>query len=93
MSRADIYKLISDERHRQNVKFPKATIADPHPGLPSTHDVRLRILVEEVGEVARAIDNLQKAQTAQEQVAPFRNLREELVQVAACAVGWLEAIG
>lgn len=42
---------------------------------------RLPVLVEEVGEVARAI-----------QTGDLDNLREELVQVAAVAVAWVEAI-
>jgi NTP pyrophosphatase (non-canonical NTP hydrolase) len=42
----------------------------------------LAVLVEEVGEVARAI-----------QVGDMRNLREELVQVAAVAVAFVEALG
>lgn len=47
-----------------------ATINDQH---------RLVVLVEEVGEVARAVQG-------------EGELREELVQVAAVAVAWLEAL-
>lgn len=45
-------------------------------------DWKLRILVEEIGEVARAIHDDQPAQ----------ELYEELVQVAAIAVAWGEAL-
>jgi NTP pyrophosphatase (non-canonical NTP hydrolase) len=44
-------------------------------------DRRLRVLVEEVGEVARALEEGDS------------QLRAELVQVAAVAVAWLEALG
>lgn len=76
-------KIIADvlaERARQEEKFPGDTIAAPH----HSNDKRLRILVEEVGEVAEALDE-KHANTK-------RELRKELIQVAACAVGWLEAL-
>jgi hypothetical protein len=44
-------------------------------------DRKLTILTEEVGEVARAIHD-----------GDDKNLRDELVQVAAVAIAWLEAI-
>lgn len=78
MKRVDIYKLVDAERERQELKFPGRTIADVAPL------TKLRILVEEVGEVAEALD-LEDANTE-------RELRDELVQVAACAVGWLESL-
>jgi NTP pyrophosphatase (non-canonical NTP hydrolase) len=43
--------------------------------------LRLSVLMEEVGEVATAIQNGDDA-----------NLREELIQVAAVAVRWIEAM-
>ena len=49
---------------------------------PDCPDVlRLAALVEEIGEVARALHD-----------ADFDNLAEELVQVAAVAVAWREAL-
>lgn len=44
-------------------------------------DEYLAIIIEEVGEVARAIQIRDKA-----------NLKEEIIQVAAVAVRWLEAL-
>jgi hypothetical protein len=71
---------VLEERARQDKKFPGHSIAAPS----LTDGTRLRIIVEEVGEVAEAMDT-QHANTK-------RDLRAELVQVAACAVGWLEAL-
>ena len=45
---------------------------------------KLRILMEEIGEVAEAIDLIER-----EEVAPS-HLKKELVQVAAVCVAWLE---
>lgn len=46
------------------------------------HAQCVAVLAEEVGEVARAINDL----------APSRELRKELLQVAAVAVSWLMGI-
>lgn len=52
-------------------------------GHPSTSgDRRMTILTEEVGEVAQEVLH----------DTDLEALRDELVQVAACAVAWLEAI-
>lgn len=51
-----------------------------HPEFPA--DMRMAILSEETGEVGRAIQNKDQD-----------NLREELVQVAAAAIRWLECMG
>lgn len=45
-------------------------------------DTWLRILVEEVGEVAKALNDRE----------PVEDLRAELVQVAAVAIAWIEAM-
>ncbi|MDR3457991.1 MAG: hypothetical protein P4N60_11135 [Verrucomicrobiae bacterium] len=47
---------------------------------------KLRVLVEELGEVAEAIDALEDIQAESRRQA----LKSELVQVAAVAVAWLE---
>ena len=56
-------------------------------------DRKLRVLVEEVGEVAEAIDLLEGALARGEAGGLERTqLRDELVQVAAVAVAWLEGM-
>ena len=81
MSTHDVLIDVAAERLRQeglkaSGKFP-ATCADPIPD-----GAKLAILMEEVGEVARAINDRQSRD----------ELRAELVQVAAVAVAWLEAM-
>lgn len=79
MGRLDIIDLILKERHRQNTlkaegKFPY-TCADPE----LTDSERVVILTEEIGEVCRAVhDHLDE------------NKKEELIQVAAIVLAWLE---
>jgi NTP pyrophosphatase (non-canonical NTP hydrolase) len=65
---------ITDERQRQDAKWGA--------GRTLPNDVWYRILGEEVGEVAMALNDKE----------PVENLRAELVQVAATAVAWLECL-
>jgi NTP pyrophosphatase (non-canonical NTP hydrolase) len=76
-ARAAIFQAIHQEREAQNTQFPQSNI--PHWSDPD--GTKLSVLVEEVGEVARAL---------LESDAP--KLRAELIQVAAVAVAWAEAI-
>ncbi len=61
------------------------------------HNYRLRVLVEEVGEIAAAIEDVQVAEERATLVHPahVRELREhmleEIVQVAATALRWASA--
>lgn len=70
--RVGIFERIAAERKRQLAKFPHEA--------EDTDAVSLAILVEEVGEVARALNDDDTGE----------HLDEELVQVAAVAVKWLE---
>lgn len=85
---AAIYDAIRAERARQDTKWGPPT-ARTHGGA-----VWLTVLTEEVGEAARALLNLRVSNTAQHITPTVRvqNLRAELVQVAAVAVAWLEAL-
>jgi hypothetical protein len=81
VTRADVFAAITDERERQAAKW-----GGPHDwghgdcSSPDVADiVKAAVLCEEAGEVARA-------------VLDGRGLRDELVQVAAVAVAWLEAL-
>jgi len=64
---------VADERHRQDVKWGITN----HP-----LDTHFRVLVEEVGEVAKALNEKDTMQ----------HLYDELIQVAACAVKMAEDI-
>lgn len=83
MNRSDIYAAIDTERNRQDKKW-----AASHPwgqGSASSVNVptivKVAVLTEEVGEVARAVLD-----------RDGDNLRTELVQVSAVAVAWLESM-
>lgn len=83
MTRADIFREIGDERHRQEVKW-----GDEHAhgsGDCSSPNVltmtKVAVLLEEVGEVARAALERDPVQ-----------MRHELIQVAAVAVAIIEGI-
>lgn len=82
MTRSDIYAAIDAERDRQGEKWNR-NHAWGHGDCSSqlvAPIVKAAVLTEECGEVCRAVLD----------GAP--NLREELVQVAAVAVAWLEAL-
>ena len=82
---------IEAERERQERKCAEKraegltwlTCADPR--MPDGE--KLAVLMEEVGEVARELCDARAAREA-----PGRNLRVELIQVAAVAVAWAEAL-
>lgn len=74
------YQAIAAERIKQHLKW-RGTGGDcSRPDLPN--DTRLRILLEEVGEVARALNDKE----------PLDHLEAELIQVAAVCVGWIEGL-
>ena len=76
-----ILELVAKERGRQEALYSSGALLwiASVPECPDS--LRLAALVEEVGEVARALHEGEQ-----------ENLRAELVQVAAVAVAWLEGI-
>jgi len=76
--------LVQEERRRQDLKWGR------RPGVwPVSQPVRLAVLTEEVGEVAREILDsgaYRPDATARDE------LLEEVVQVAAVATAWVEAL-
>lgn len=83
------YASVAAERVRAFEKFD----TDDHAGLERRHygeAVWLRVLLEEVGEVADAQNEYEHGNLT---VDEYRtNLRAELVQVAAMASAWVDAI-
>jgi NTP pyrophosphatase (non-canonical NTP hydrolase) len=70
INQVDIFNAIIKERKRQDYLHPK-----------NKKEEYLAIMIEEVGEIARAI-----------QLRDKENLKDEITQVAAVAVRWLEAL-
>lgn len=87
--RPDVYEAIDNERLRQEQLKAAGrflyTCADD--GMKDAE--RLAVLMEEVGEVARAV--LELSRLAND--THGKNLRKELIQVAAVVHAWLSAPG
>ena len=77
----EVGRLIKAERKRQDTKFgPKGNLGN------LSREERLAVLTEEVGELAMAINNVRESDVG------YANMHDELVQVAAVAVAWLEVL-
>lgn len=86
----EVFAAIAAERVRQRELFAAGRITfDAASPIPDDNR-KLRVLVEEVGEVAQELDNLEATNHSKKLVRA--NLRAELVQVAAVAVAWLESM-
>jgi hypothetical protein len=65
-----------------------------------SHDRKLRVLTEELGEIARAIDRIEnfdplrrpRAELSQDSTRARNHLHDELTQLAAVAIAWLESL-
>jgi NTP pyrophosphatase (non-canonical NTP hydrolase) len=83
------------ERARQEQRKAEGrfthTCANPSPGA-MTNAEKLTVLVEEVGEVAREVLTQDGRRLARDTIGTREALRMELVQVAAVAVAWVEAL-
>lgn len=83
MNRADVYAAIDAERVRQAEKWGGPHlwgVGDCSSGAVDS-TVKAAVLAEECGEVARAVLD-----------SDPESLRNELIQVAAVAVAWLEGM-
>jgi hypothetical protein len=85
----DVCGLVHAERDRQNALFAEGKL--PFTCASRTADAKrkLRVLVEEIGEVAEAIDMLEGSRNTK---AAAAHLIDELIQVAAVCVAWLESL-
>jgi NTP pyrophosphatase (non-canonical NTP hydrolase) len=78
-----IWETIKAERERAHTKHGESSMEF----LTATDPIRLTVLVEEVGEVAKVLnDGRHKGQV------DFDALRMELVQVAAMAAAWADVV-
>lgn len=82
ISRFHLFREISDERERQEELKASGRFSETCADAGMSPTLKLAVLTEEVGEVARCLcDGDSNAR-----------LREELVQVAAVAMAWLESL-
>lgn len=83
IKRSDIFKAIEEERDRQDKIHPLCKLkkeSDTEIKIMATlinNNEMLAVLVEEIGEIARALQG-------------EGNLEEELIQAASVCVRWLE---
>ena len=89
---------VRNERNRQDElkaagKFPWTCgdIFNPDTNEPIPLSEKLAVLAEEFGEVADIVCKFQ-ANRAESKGLSLKDLREELIQVAAVAVSWAESI-
>lgn len=65
-----------------------------------SHERKLRVIMEEIGEVARALEHIEilnplrqpRAALSEPSTRAKQNLRDELTQVASVAIAWLESL-
>jgi hypothetical protein len=92
----DCLVLVFEERERQDEMLRKGKFLYNCASAIASPRRKLRVLLEEIGEVAEAIDKLEMVleMTLPKAVVQGAkaHLRTELIQVAAVCVAWLEAL-
>lgn len=84
------YSDFHRERIRAHAKHDNLPMHRSQERLPWIHDSWLRVLVEEVGECSRVLNDWELGELPADQVPAA--LRSELVQVGAMAAAWIDAI-
>lgn len=79
-----VMNLVGDERARQIARWGGRS-GDGVENPSQSNYMRLRVLAEEFGEVAEAMGRTEDGNGT-------RDLKTELIQVAAVAVAWIEAL-
>ncbi len=91
-SSEDICHAIIAERKRQEELFCGRKFNFTCASLTADSFRKLRVLLEEVGEVAQECDALEYAKRIDMRLTITKRLVTELVQVAAVCVAWLESL-
>lgn len=86
----NVMARVAKERIRQQELFRAGKFTFTCASHTADDNRKLRILVEEVGEVAEAIDRVENSKI--NHLPAKEHLRDELVQVAAVACAWLESM-
>lgn len=88
MTGPDVFVEVWEERERAHTKHGPNSIEE----VPADDLRFLATLVEEVGEVAQTLTYDKVAAAVFDGVVPLQRTREELIQVAAVATAWADAI-
>lgn len=91
---------VAVERARQRDLLRQGSISDDCADLMTDDDAVLRVLIEEIGEVARGVDQIKQMMRRWPRTAPIDGrlrrrvveLQKEYIQVAAVAVARAEAL-
>jgi len=88
----EVFAAIARERVRQRELLRAGKITFDVASTIPDDNRKLRVLVEEVGEVAQEIDDLEYAKHSAVKKAVTARLKTEIIQVAAVCVAWLESM-
>lgn len=83
---------IGSERKRQEQMKKEGRFLYTCADLEMTNYERFCVLGEEIGEVAREVLTQSERRLARDTEGTLSNMRKELIQVAAVATAWVEAI-
>jgi hypothetical protein len=86
-----VFARVAAERSHQRKLFATGFITFDCASVIPDPNRKLRVLMEEVGEVAQELDKLEGLRDRRGERFVLEDLQEELVQVAAVAVAWLES--
>src|SRR6266568_811636 len=87
-----VLAMVADERRRQNHLLETGKIKWDCANPRVSHSAKVSVLVEEIGEVARAVMELDNYQNAKEWQEKVVHLKRELIQCAAVSCAWAEGI-
>lgn len=80
------------ERLRQQDLFRRKQLAFECSSPIVSHDRKLRVATEELGEVAEAIDRIEQSESKLSKAHSTDHLIVELTQLAAVTIAWLESL-
>jgi hypothetical protein len=87
-----VFGKLAAERSRQKLLLRAGKITFDCASVIPDPNRKLRVLTEEVGEVAQELDRLERCASAKTKARVQARLQTELTQVAAVCVAWLESM-
>jgi hypothetical protein len=89
--RSEVFNMIDAARDHQDAKFPPDSPDSHLPKGDDANDAKYRVLGEELGEVARELNDRAHRGPGHDLTDVERAaLHHELIQLAACCVAWVE---